>query len=323
MTKFPDKPLLSGPKRQHYLPRSYIEGFAREGRVSVFDRDKNEFRNQKPDQVCVIGHFYTFNDLEGRKRFELEHLFHVYETKGADAIRKLVTKDELTVDERTDFAIYLAFAVSRTPEHMESIKHLNSGFIKDICKRLFSDIDQVKEQMRSKPDAPATEAELEAEAKAMVDFAQSDLYEVKTNHQWVVGLALQMAFDIAPILAGRNWMVLHRGSDKRSFITSDAPVLLTTMGPRETGFWWSGVGFGCSDALVLFPLNASCLLAVYGDGGGLRHSTVGDDYMRRFNLELARRCHRFIIGRDEELLRSLAKRLNLSETKWEPKFRKF
>lgn len=43
MTEKPEtpaaKPLLNGPKRQHYLPKFYLEGFTRDGMVAVFDRD--------------------------------------------------------------------------------------------------------------------------------------------------------------------------------------------------------------------------------------------------------------------------------------------
>lgn len=42
------KPLLTGPKRQHFLPRFYLDGFAKDGLVAMFDRDKKEVRVQQP-----------------------------------------------------------------------------------------------------------------------------------------------------------------------------------------------------------------------------------------------------------------------------------
>lgn len=42
-------PLLQGPKRQHFLPRFYLEGFAREGLVAVYDREKGEVRLQQSE----------------------------------------------------------------------------------------------------------------------------------------------------------------------------------------------------------------------------------------------------------------------------------
>jgi hypothetical protein len=113
--------MLSGPKRQHFLPRFYLEGFCRDGLVAVFDREKNEVRLQQPVNTAVIGHFYTLEDAEGRRRFELEALLADYEGKAKPAIAKLVAGGELTADERSDLAIFIAFAAMRTPDMVNSV----------------------------------------------------------------------------------------------------------------------------------------------------------------------------------------------------------
>ncbi|ARR12889.1 hypothetical protein B7L66_12170 [Xanthomonas citri pv. citri] len=66
-------PLLTGPKRQHFLPRFYLKGFTRDDQLlSVYDRTTGEVRRQSPDNTAVTGHLYTLTDDQGRKRFELE-----------------------------------------------------------------------------------------------------------------------------------------------------------------------------------------------------------------------------------------------------------
>lgn len=311
------KPLLSGPKRQHFLPRFYLEGFTKNGMVAVFDREVNQIRVQQPVNTCVIGHFYTLEDAEGRKRFELEQILSDYETKASMVIKKLVLTEEINADERTDLAIFIALAAFRTPDFVDSIKDFSSDLIKNLCKGAFADIEKVKARMRGKPDAPLAEKELEAEARNLVEYAQSDLYEVTTKHPWAVSLAIEIALTIAPILAGRNWIVVHRDTDRKSFVTTDAPVLLTTITPRRSRTW--GIGFGNADALVLFPLNESCLLAMYRSDGDLKHRTANVEEIRRTNLALADHCQRFVIGRDETLIRSLAEHLCLANRKWQPK----
>lgn len=81
------RPLLTGPKRQHFLPRFYLDGFAREGLVAVYDREKNEVRLQQPVNTAVVGHFYTMEDEQGRKRFEIEQLLSEYEGKAKPVIQ--------------------------------------------------------------------------------------------------------------------------------------------------------------------------------------------------------------------------------------------
>ncbi|MEZ5593639.1 MAG: hypothetical protein R3F53_24195 [Gammaproteobacteria bacterium] len=72
--------------------------------------------------------------------------------------------------------------------------------------------------------------------------------------------------------AGRDWMVLHRDTEKKSFVTTDAPVLLTTLAPRKKSIW--GIGFGNIDALVLFPMTESCGLLMCGTEGALSTGNV-------------------------------------------------
>ncbi len=314
------KPLLSGPKRQHFLPKFYLEGFAnRDGMIAVFDRESKEIRVQQPVNTCVIGHFYTIVDEAGRRRFELEQLLSEYEGKASLVIKKLSSTEEINADERTDLAIFVALAAFRTPDIVDSLKAFNSDLVGDMCKRIFVDVEQVKAQMRSKRNAPSAE-ELEAEARELVEFAQSGQYEVATSHTWAVGVAMKMAFIIAPILAGRDWAVVHRDNERKSFVTTDAPVLLTTVAQRDNSFW--GIGFGSTDALVLFPLTETCILLLYGSGGDLKHRTAGAEPMRHVNLALADRCQRFVIGRYYALVRSLTDRLCLASKKWQPKMQR-
>lgn len=312
-----DEPVLSGPKRQHFLPKFYLEGFTKDGMVAVFDRALNEIRVQQPVNTCVIGHFYTMEDSSGRKRFELEQLLSEYEDKASLVIKKLDAKEVINMDERSDLAIFVALAACRTPDIVDSLKAFNATLIKDMSKKMFADVDTAKAIMRGGPGAPSTEEELEAEARELVEFVSSDQYVVTTRHKWAVGMAMQMAFNIAPIFAGRDWIIVHRDNAKKSFVTTDALVLLTTVAPREKSFW--GIGFGNTDALVLFPLSGSCILMMFGNGGTLKHVTAGNEQIRHINLGISNHCQRFVIGCHEALVRSLANHLGLASKEWRPK----
>jgi hypothetical protein len=310
-------PQLSGPKRQHFLPKFYLEGFTKNGMVAIFDRGKNEVRVQTPVNTCVIGHFYTMEDSEGRKRFELEQLLSDYESKANFIIKKLEACEEINAEERANLAIFVAFAAFRTPDNIDSIKLLSSSLLSDMTSRMFADVEEVKEGMRGMPNSPSAEEDLKKEAIELVEFVKSGQYKISTNHTWAVGMAMKMAFIIAPIFAGRNWMVIHRDSEKKSFVTTDAPVLLTTVTPRANNIY--GIGFGNADAFVMFPLNQSCILAMYGNQGTLTHQKIDAEQIRKINLAIAAECQRFIVARDEELVRSIKDYLRLADKKWQPK----
>lgn len=314
------KPLLTGPKRQHFLPKFYLEGFCADGMLAVYDRDSDKIRVQQPLNTAVIGHFYTFKDSEGRNRFELEQMLSECEAKASPVIKKLAAKEQLSVEERKDLSIFVALAVSRSPDIIESVKLLNSGLIDDIAKSMFSNAEQTKALMRDRSSASSSADELEIEASAITKFIQHGHYKVTTNHSWAVGIAIDLAFEIAPLLEGRNWLVVHRKSENKSFVTSDAPVILGTVKPRKPSMF--GIGFGNTDAMVTFSLTQSCALMIFGNSGTLKHRDIEGEIVRNINLIIASGCQRFVIGRDETLVESLVVKLDLGSKKWRPRMQR-
>lgn len=314
-------PMLTGPKRQHFLPRFYLDGFSRDGLVAVFDREKNEIRLQQPVNTAVIGHFYTMEDAEGRRRFELEALLSEYEGKAKPVIDKLVAAaTDLSAEERSDLSIFIALAATRTPDMVHSVQALHGEMVKHSAKVLFADVDQTFELLRADEElSQKSDDELRMQAEWMVTMAQTDGFVVETDEKWAVVRAIEMALAVAPYFAGRHWRVVHRNNEKLSFITSDSPVYLSTVDPRPTSEY--GVGFGSPDAFISFPLHKSCTLEMFGCSGTLEHKAAGRDYLRMANLHFAKRCQRFVVGRDEPLVKSLAEELRLANKNWQSKFR--
>lgn len=313
-------PKLQGPKRQHYLPQSYLEGFTRDGLVAVFDRNEDEIRLQQPVNTAVIGHFYTMRDAEGRKRFEVEEMLCEFEGKAKAITAKLIDGvAELDEEERSDMAIFMSLAANRTPDMVNSLQHINGEMVKQMAKFMFTDEESTFQDLRAdEKHAGETDEELRAQAQFMVNMTKTNGFEVTTDEKWAVGMAIKVALQAAPYFAGRHWRVVHRPNEKQSFVTCDAPVYLTSMNPKPSFY---GTGFGSPDAFMAFPLHQSCVLEMYGDDGGLTHVTANRDKVRMVNLHLARRCQRFVVGRDVALVKSLTDELGLAKTKWQPKFR--
>lgn len=315
------KPLLDGPKRQHYLPRFYLDGFTTDGLVAVYDREKNEVRKQQPKDTAVIGHFYTMEDAAGRRRFEIEALLSEYESKASPVIKKLAAKGNITADERSDLAIFMALGAMRTPDIVQSLQLMNSDMTLEMAKRIYADVDRVEADLRLNPAyAGKSDEEVRVEAEAMVNLVQTDGLSVTTNEKWAVGMAIKMSLAVAPTFAGRDWVIVHRDNDRKSFVTTDAPVVLTTTEPRESSIY--GIGFGNADALVAFPLTQSCVLMMLGSEGDFRHIEVSADKMRKANLAMAEKCKRFVIGRDEALVKSLVEEVDLAGRRWQPKMQR-
>ncbi len=258
-------------------------------------------------------------DEQGRRRFEVEAMLAQVETDAQPVIAKLNASQPISADERSNMAVFLALAMVRTPDLIDSVKSAGASLVKFMAKTSFSNVAHAKESLRNKPGVSKSQETLEKEAQTLVEFTHRDEYDVTINHRFAVSSALQLFPAIAPILVARDWIVLHRDSAARSFLTSDAPVVLTVLEPHNTGFY--GVGFASADAMVLFPLTLSSALIVFGDAGGLTHKTVGLDKIRNYNLMLGDRCQRYLFARDEALALSIARSLGLNNRKWVPKFR--
>ncbi len=309
MNESPDSPILNGPKRQHYVSRFYLDGFSRSGNIAVYDRVQGKVRIQSTSDTGVSNHFYTVKDGQGKNRFGIEEMLSKIESDSAPTIIKMSAQREITIDERTNIAMFVAMAISRTPGRIEAIKARSGDMFKFVIRNIFSDLEVIKKGIRRNATPQYSEEEVEKEAKELIEFAFSDNYNVKTHKKFALKIAIDEFSEIAPILSGRNWLVLHRDSEKHSFITSDAPVLLTTIAKRVPSFW--GVGFGNSDALVMFPLTESCSLMIFGNEGKYLHRTIDSKEIRRLNLMFAAHSHRFIFARDIDLLESLTNRLNM------------
>ena len=128
---------------------------------------------------------------------------------------------------------------------------------------------------------------------------------------------MSMFAKVAEILVRRDWVVMHRDSEKRSFITRDAPLILTLMQPRQNTFY--GIGYASSDAMIVFPLTQVSILVMYGVDGTFTHGLMTKANMKDTNRLIAERCQRFLMGRDDRLVRSLVEHVQLDKTSWQPK----
>jgi Protein of unknown function (DUF4238) len=312
---FPSEPILQGAKRQHFLPRFYLERFCRNGFLSLFDRETHEYRTQQPSNTGVISHLYTFEDEQGRKRFDVEELFARIEGAAASGIECLARKLALTDEQRARVLLFIAFARSRTPEAITTVKSLTGDIVKQVTKFAFKDVERVQEILKEDNGLLSHEEQL-ARAKAQIDFAQSGNYDVSVNDTFALQLALSLASPIIDALKTRIWTVLHPERPRDSFVTTDTPLVLTYLRTQSP----YGVGFGSPNAIVYFPLGQDACLMFHGEGTALKHRNIPQNQVASVNRMLTANCQRFVIGRDESLIKSLVRNTGIDKTNWTPPY---
>jgi hypothetical protein len=60
------------PKRHHYLPVFYQQGFCSDGFLWIYDWKENKFRRDQPINTAVIGRYYSFDAASGEESTAVE-----------------------------------------------------------------------------------------------------------------------------------------------------------------------------------------------------------------------------------------------------------
>lgn len=314
-------PLTTGPKRHHYLPKSYLDGWVDDDKMLwLYDRKTNDYRQQTPKNTTVVGHLYTVEDEQQRSRYEIEAMLADAEGRTTPIIRKLSLNEAIDIDERCHLAHYMGLMAFRTPAIFESIGSMHSQLALRLMKTFAADPVQMAETMKANAGG---EGDFQGEAERLAAFVNEGGYTIKTDPKWSMTFAIKMGLELAEHLLIKNWHVIH-APPRCTFITCDAPVLLTSNTPPRNGVF-RGVGFGSPDAVVFFPLDQKTAVMMYDDGNKERNEArfeVGradPDFMRRANLATTNLCQRYLIGSSERLLRSLVASTAIHKRPWNPR----
>lgn len=313
------KPYFDGPKQQHYVPKFYLNGFSIDGVLAVFDRVKNEVRTrQLPENVAKIGHLYTFQDNENRKRFDLEKLFDHVESEAAPILKQLVNGGQISPSQRESFALFLGLAAVRTPASIDDVKSIYEGFVRARSHLIFADERRVLEILRKTNSISSDAKFLQDQARKiskMVRDKSCDM-DVTVDPQFALMRSLETWSTVAEQLVRRDWMILHAAGNDQSFLTSDSPIVLLSTSTATRNL---PIGYGSSHAQILFPLTSTCALVAEGSLGRIGREDIKGNELRRYNLTVAQDCNRFVMGGDSALLESITTELGLAKTKRQPR----
>lgn len=221
---------MSNPKRHHFVPKAYLDGFIDQntGFLNVYSKRTDRWRKQKPDQVMVRNKYYRQdwapegvdkNILEKRLGAELE-------PEGLATLNKLIEMPEsLDSHDMAVIITYLQFQRLRVPRQADMAKAL-------------AKIAITNEMSKTSEGRLALEhAEIIVKDTFRFEFLQ------------------MMANEFSPFFARMNWEIIEADVGL-SFITSDSPVTFFNVDflpPSEPGVALYGT-------IVLFPINKRFLL---------------------------------------------------------------
>jgi len=299
--------------RNHYLPQRYQLGFAEQEIVWVYDREENSCRSGHPKNVGVQNDFYTVVDQNGQQTDMVEKMFTLLEGKVWAVIDRLDgRKAEWESDDRSNVALFVAFLKTRIPAFDQQQNNFTEDFLRWWAKARNPTPQAVIESMRK---ATGREIDLE-EASSLFQKIRNDEYGVENPRQNNIKMMIDLALEVAQALARIQWTIFWSPKDS-TFITSDNPFVL--LPPPNFDHSIPGVGILTEGATSLIPLSKRTLLCLRNGVEGVTHVEARRDFVRFVNTRVAINSDRFIIARDESLLRALVRRTKVNQ--WRNKFK--
>jgi hypothetical protein len=291
---------VNKPRRHHFLSEFYLNGFARDGMLWLYDRERKEFRHQPPKNTAVEKDFYAFENEKGEKDFSVEEHLSAIESKAKVAIEKLENRQEISPDERLYLAHFVALLMVRSPKFDRVVNEIADSAAKHIVKYATPTVAAAGDLVRAHNKKTGSK---EISAESMYAFIHDEKFKMVMGRNFVIGTMLETAQKVTLEVAMMDWMVVH-ADERTAFITTDEPIGFIV--PDE--FRQSGepvLGLGSQKITKLVPLSQTVALLLGRCGGGFGHFEFSREQIRDFNLTVAIECDRYVIGRDEALVRSI------------------
>jgi hypothetical protein len=292
----------SQPKRQHFVPRAYLERFASDGKVLVRRRDSKLF-SSSPTNVAVECGFYDLVDRSGSKSSSVELMLADLESSAIEVIRG-IDRDERPpprdTPERRVLATFLAVQSTRTPEQRERVefpsrlaKYANG---REITPQVVAEFLE-RVHLRAKPAENETNA-----AHVYVTVALQD--PKASSREFAIEMMMSSVGLLSPIISEMNWTVEFDRKDQ--LITSDTPLVIWRIPSHRDAY--EGVGITNADELR-FPLDPGKQL-VMTRRERTPTARITTQRSRGCDADVASSCHHFIVGQPNQM--SLIRQLRLT-----------
>jgi hypothetical protein len=287
--------MSDSPKRHHYLPRFYLEGFTRNRLLWLYDRERKQFRPGTPEKTAVIKHYYVLEMEDGGKDFSIERYFSVVEGKAKTVIDKIQRRTIITPAERADLALFIALLITRTPRFERDVQAMADAAAKHLIKRGVPNVETVENLLRR--------SGTKLDPQDMLKFIQDEQFTLKMSRNFILSAMVEKAHKFGLDVCLMNWKIVH-APERTSFITTDQPVGFFVP-PASRRIHEPVLGLASEKITKLIPLTQRTAVVIGNFGGQLTHQDFTQQEVRDVNIAVATECEGYVIGRDEELVRSV------------------
>lgn len=286
---------MAKPKRHHYIPRVYLKNFTNSnGKVWVYDKELNTLKELSTKDTTLEKELYTITDADGNKDYSLEEFFGKIETTASPIINKIINKQVISLEEKTQLSLFVALLDNRTVAAIDDYNKTSSDilmWIKDV--RLYhGEFDSLINKMECSKE------------EAMQKFKDA---KIRLNKETNLKSLIELAGISAEYFSQMEWRILYIKNKNCNFITSDNPLFLL---PEKISNDY-GYGIATPGVQKIIPLTSNIILSI-GDLGNIAvHGCTISERMRirQINMLLFMSARRFVIANSKGLLKNLIKRI--------------
>jgi len=310
-------------KRHHYLPqKAHLDFFCKDGLLCVYDARTKQYRRQKPLNTAIETHYYSVEEDDGEKTADIESLLAKVENPIPRLLKRVEERQVLSAENKVALSRFAAWFVVRVPAFEASVNELSEKKTKLRLLAFCADEKRMESKLARFIQEQGRGAEVTA--SKVLEWIQRDKYRVVTHRNTSLSMMLSLAPTMAKWFERMPWLLVC-APKKHSFVTTDNPFVLTAPPNRckEKGFPFGVLTPGVGKILPL--TQTTCLLM--GNCGeemnseDMNYIEVSHDLVKEINLSLTWNARRFVIARDEDLLRCLVKRVETNHRAIPPRER--
>ncbi|WP_300922118.1 DUF4238 domain-containing protein [uncultured Dubosiella sp.] len=253
---------MSNPKRQHFVPRTYLKNFSfqkkKQSRVFVLDKMRRDIFEANIENVAVEKDFYTVNNNDNNYIWE-EYYATRIEPMMAVTISNLIKISQSCLIKNNakiledDLKIKLSIIMISQLLRGQHCREFEQEILKKEGPKIVEKVKKIVDKLGN-----------EKSKKLVENYEISeDLFKLS---------AMDYALDeekmcrLAEVLLNRYW-VLYRINGNKEFITSDDPVVFMNNRTNDVTPFHNGLLH--EETSTYFPISPKLLIATYTYGTSL------------------------------------------------------
>jgi hypothetical protein len=291
---------MGAPKKQHTLPEFYLKRFSRDGKIWVYDRERDDLSERRPETVGIRKNFYRPEHLELDPEHQPETLLSKLENKAAPLIDKVDRGERTTKRDRYHIINFAAMLKSRVPKFEYWLSDFHDDRWARLLRERFPTKEALREWLREQGGAAASDP---TKVRELFKGIQNGDYMLKTPKDARIGPMFPLALVMAEPLFAMRWEVL-RAPQGAAFVTTDDPFVVVPPKGIEPVYPYI-VGISMKGTKTIVPLTRKVCLRIRDAGMGTIYVGCSEREVREINEILATNYDRFLFSSDEGLVKSL------------------